>query len=620
MTKKHRDKLAGMLAGFFRQPPRMTASEWACRSFVLSANEGRGQGPFSLHGREYLREVIDGFSDPFVEDVAVCFGTQIGKTASIQAGVAFLVANDPCGILWVLPNREEARNFSRERWLNNLRATPSLRSMIPTGSKRYDFATSSQQVGGSLINFAGSNAPAGLAGRPKRVVVLDEMEKFPSETRGGEAGSINLACQRTKDAAFPKRIRTSSPAAIDGPGWTELMRGDLRRWHAPCPGCGKMVILAWSKDSTELPITGAEAWAKWDEDARGADGRWDLERVERSARVECSCGFAIREEHKTAMNRAGEWRATKPASKTWRSYHLPSWYGPSPSTTFGLMAVTFLESMSSLEGLHGWINGNAAEPWLGGAESQRRTETILEVGAGPLAERTVRILTIDCQQSSPHFYWVARDWDSAGTGASRLVEVGTCEGWEDVREAQVRLGIGDIWVGIDSGWQATRVYQECIRYGQIRPVKDAKPVHLGWLPMKGRPGDWVARDEKTKQRRLWGLASAALEGTAFSLRVLEFSGDKLWDVLQALRKPDGKHGMRWEVGCPVPEGKAGYWSMMDAKVARETANRRTGRVTREIVVQKGRQDHWLDCEIEQIAFAMMRKLLPWSLEKPKTHG
>jgi hypothetical protein len=31
----------------------------------------------------------------------------------------------------------------------------------------------------------------------------------------------------------------------------------------------------------------------------------------------------------------------------------------------------------------------------------------------------------------------------------------------------------------------------------------------------------------------------------------------------------------------------------------------------------GRADHWLDCELENLAFAMMRKLLPWSADRPK---
>lgn len=624
MTKRQRERLSRIFSAWFRPRPKITASEWACRNFVLSANEGRGQGPFSLAGREYLREIIDTFSDPWIEDVAACLGTQIGKTASIQAGVAYLVANDPCGVLWVLPNREEVRGFSGERWLNNVRATPELRALIPTGSKRFDFAKSAQQLGGSLINFAGSNAPAGLAGRPKRVVILDEMEKFPPQTRGGEAGSIALACMRTKDAAFPKRVRTSSPAMIDGPGWQELLKGDVRRRNLPCPGCQKLVVLAWSKDATELPILGNEAWVRWDAEAKRESGTWDLDRVDRSTRFECPfCGHHIREESKTVLDRSGVWVPTQPAPKTWRSYHLPSWYAPSPSTRFGLMAVGFLQAKSSLEGLHGWINGNAAEPWTGHAESTRRTEIILTSDAPPVAAETVRIMTVDCQQTSPHFYWVARDWDAKGSGASRLVEAGHCEGWEDLREIQLRLAVGDIWLGIDSGWQATRVYQECLRWGELRRVPGAKPINIGWLPMKGRPGDWVAKDPKTKQRRLWGLASAALENSTVDLRVLEFSGDQMWQILHQLRKPDGTHGIRWEVGCAVPEGKNGYWSQLDSKFQFEQQNRRTGRVVTEIRRHKGRQDHWLDCELEQLAFASMRKLLPWSanqIQNGRTHN
>jgi ribosomal protein S27AE len=617
MTTRNTSWLIESVSSWFRDVPRVTASQWACQSFTLSANEGRGQGPFSLHGRQYLREIIDGFSDPYIEDIAACLGTQIGKTASIQAGVAYLVANDPCGILWVLPTTNDSRNFSAERWMRNVMASPELRKLVPTGAKRFDFAKANQQLGGTHIAFAGSNSPSGLAGRPRRVVILDEMEKFPTETRGGEAGSINLACQRTKDAAFPKRIRTSSPAMIDGPGWSELMKGDVRRRYVPCPGCGRFVILAWSKDHTELRITGDEAWMVWDKEARSEDGRWDYDRVERSARFECpGCGHHIREEHKLGLDAKGEWRPTQPAPKTWRSYHLPSWYAPSPSTTFGLMAVSFLQSLHGLEGLHGWLNGNAAEPWTNQSGGGARVEVITTAADAPVAGETVRILTVDCQQTSPHFYWAARDWAKDGAGHSRLVEAGTCESWEDLRGTQVRLEVGDNWVGIDSGWQATRVYQECLRWGSIKAIPGRLPVHLGWLPMKGREGAWSSKD-KDGNRKLWGLGSAALERKVVDLKILEFSGDQVWTVLEALRRRQGQHGIRWEAVDSVPDGRNGYWSQMDAKHSVEVQNRRTGRAHIEIHKHKGKQDHWLDCELEQIAFAMMRKLLPWSYEK---HG
>ena len=67
----------------------------------------------------------------------------------------------------------------------------------------------------------------------------------------------------------------------------------------------------------------------------------------------------------------------------------------------------------------------------------------------------------------------------------------------------------------------------------------------------------------------------------------------------------------------MPEGKNGYWSQMDSKFIKESQNRRTGRTITEIMRHKGKQDHWLDCELEQLAFAVMRKLLPWSADRPK---
>jgi len=119
-----------------------------------------------------------------------------------------------------------------------------------------------------------SNSPAALASIPARVVILDEVDKF-NEGGRKEADAVNLAEQRTKTFSNPKRIKTSTPTLSDGLIWQEFAKTDQRRRFMPCPHCGKLVLFAWSKAFTVFPLTGNEAFIKWDSKARRPkDNSW----------------------------------------------------------------------------------------------------------------------------------------------------------------------------------------------------------------------------------------------------------------------------------------------------------------------------------------------------------
>lgn len=598
-----------MILDWFRPVPTITASRWAEENLVIPPPQTQRPGLFSFAGCEYSREWVDFFSDPFLTDVTIVSGSQSGKTTALQAGLAYIVANSPSPCLWVAPSRDLVRSFSRTRWQPIVRSTPALASMIPTGAKRHDFASDEQQLGGSTLNFVGANSPSQLASRPVRVCVLDETDKFPSNPKG-EADAANLADQRTKAMAMAKRIKTSTPTTSDGLVWQHFLLGDQRRFHVPCPHCSKPVVLAWSAAFQTMPKAGCEAWIKWDTEAKREDGSWDYDRVFGSARCECPhCGGHVTESDKTRIKRAGQWIATSRAPSNQRSYHLPSLYASSPETTLGALAVRFLKEKASLMGLQGFVNGNLAEPWESQDTRAERTEIIISDAGNQLPGTPVRVLTVDCQQTSPHFYAVARDWTDGGH--SRLVWAGTVDDWEALRDEQMRLGVEDRRVVIDSGWNTLTVYAECLRWGKRAPGQmGQKPVSIGWTPAKGREGEATWKD-KAKLPRIYGLGWAAMTDQTARLPLIEFASDSAMDVLASLRsgKADS-HGIRWEVDATAAHEE--YWRQLDAKrkVAAYTA--RTGKVKYEWRKRsKHYPDHYLDCEIMQVIAAMIHVKLVW---------
>jgi len=552
---------------------------------------------------------------PTVQDVVLCFGSQSGKTTIFMGGAAWCACCDACAILWAMPSVELMRSFSETRWQPILRASPEMSARIPTGRDRHAFKTAQQVLGGGAqINFIGSNSPGNLASRPARRVILDEIDKF-DEGGGGEADAVNLAEQRTKSFSYPQRWKSSTPTLSDGLIWQEFKKGDQRRYMMPCPRCSKDVLFCWSKEMTVFDLTGNEAFVGWDKESKRPDGSWDFAMVFRTAHAVCPhCAGKIMDGEKTKMVRAGRWVPQAASPSTFRSYHLPSLYASTPQTSFGALAVKFLQAKRSLQGLQGFINGDLAEPWENQDSRSARVEIVLRGHEldKPVGDKPIRLLACDVQFTSPHFYLTSRDW---APNVSRLGEAFTCETFEDVRAHQIRLGVQDNHVGIDCNDQTEAVYDACSRWGKrVRGPQGA--MHVGWLPMRGRDKDARWKDAKTGKTMLCGLEDCALAHKHFTLKRLEFSGPMILDIIARLRA-GAVNGIRWELteGAATDE----YFRHIDAKVKKAKSVGRTGKIVHEWCKRSERwPDHWLDCEIEQIALALFLRILPWGQEFEKT--
>lgn len=604
-----------------------TPTEWALRNFEF--DEPDNHGPFRLSGNEYVADVLNDFAKTEVSDVALVWGSQTKKTGTLMAGLAWCIINDPCAMLWAMPNTDLAEKFSQQRLQPAFRVTDPVNQLIPKGAARHRFKTLSMMVGGSILNLIGTHSPANLASMPCRRVFGDELDKF-NEGGAKEADAVGLLDQRTKDQVNPQRWKTSTPTITDGAIWQEYLKGDQRRYFMPCPFCGKHVLLAWSKAYTVLPLEGCEAWVAWDQAAKMKSGDWDYDRVKLSAHAVCPhCQGKIGNEHKTAMVRAGEWRATKKnASSNFASRHLSSLYSTSTETTFGVLAVKFLKHKRSFQGLQNFINGDLAEPWENQENAHARIELVSEPDAPPLPA-SITLLTADHQALAPYFWVTAREWDTAGN--SRLRGVYTCDDWDTLRRIQLAFAIEDRHVTVDSRHNPDSVREQCLRYGRVVPIGHGNSIHVGWTPWDGQPEKWRTKNKLTGQVAAVGLSEQPVplaRRIPYNLHSLMFAGDFWLSLLARLRKGvEQAGGIRWEVATfPVGPAVDGalhvnaetYWRHMDAK--RYVPRPAGRRVVFEWSLRSSRwPDHILDTEITQLAWASFHGRLPLTPEDKK-HG
>lgn len=603
MNKEQLQDLRQILLSALAPLPSGSVSDWCAANVTIPPPQTQEPGPMLFDGREYLLDVLQDFADPTVTDSVSCFGSQSGKTTALMGGVAWSIVNDPTGILWVMPSMGLAQSFSETRWQPMVLASDVLEALVPRGVRRHDFKKTQQQLGSSIVNFIGSNSPSNLASRPARLVILDEVDKFDEGGRG-EADAVNLAEQRTKSFSNPKRIKTSTPTLDCGLIWQEFLKGSQERYQVPCPHCSKFVVLCWSKSFTVFKLTGNEAFVQWDKEARLDDGGWDLERVERSAHCVCPfCGGEIEDGHKTRMVRDGRWVATNAsAAVSFRSRHLPSLYASSPETSFGKLAVKFLQAKRSLMGLQGFINGDLAEPYVSQDTVGQRTELVrasidATVEAKPL-------MTVDCQAVAPYFWYVVRSW--CGNGSSTAIDAGSLDTFEEVRAKQLEHGVDDCGVMVDSGYGArsdSEVYRHCASFGEILQQAAGRAIHLGWMPSKGFSSRKRWKDPNTGlmlpyiARAIDPFVGTAQQGLV-EMALLEYAGDAYKDILQELRKP----GQMWAVLQSVSTEE--YWRHMEGEMKKAVFNRTNGRTTHQWVTRsKTWPNHMFDCEVMQVALA-----------------
>jgi len=194
---------------------------------------------------------------------------------------------------------------------------------------------------GGHITAAGANSPASLASRPVRIVLFDEVDRFPPSA-GTEGDPVKLATKRTQAVWNRKIIHTSTPT-VKGVSRIEAlwMESNRQKYFVPCPHCGVYQILLW-------------AGVKWDK----TNGKDDLNTVH----YECSsCKQKIFESDKYGMIQKGGWRSENPEVKRHAGFFINELY--SPWSTWRTVVENFLEAKKRPETLRVWINTTLGETW-----------------------------------------------------------------------------------------------------------------------------------------------------------------------------------------------------------------------------------------------------------------
>ena len=451
-----------------RPPPRLTVSQWADTYRQLSSESSAEPGRWSTARAEFQRGILDAMSDPTVEEAWVKKSAQVGWTEIINNTVGYYIHQDPAPILVLQPTVEMAETWSKDRLEPMARDTPVIRVVLGEAKSRDSKQTVLQKTfPGGRLTAVGANSPASLASRPIRIILCDEVNRYPPSA-GREGDPIKLGHKRSTTFWNRKLLCGSTPTIK---GRSRITAGfeasDQRFFFVPCPHCDVRQVLEWKN-------------VRW----TGDDAS--------TAAIHCTgCGVGWTDAERNQAVSRGEWRATKPFRGI-AGFHICELY--SPWSTIERVVAAFIEARGNPHLLKVWTNTVLGEDFEEAGEApewERLFERREDVQAGLVPDGAV-VLTagIDNQAAPARLEWAVWAW---GPGFERwLVDAGVIPGdpaavetWDAMaavldrdwpREEGGTLRIAK--VGVDTGGQHTQGV-----YTQLRRLRDGRLV-----PLKGRSG------------------------------------------------------------------------------------------------------------------------------------
>ncbi len=281
------------LADSLAPPLRQTVSEWADQNRRLSSEASAERGGWRTGRAPYQQAVMDAFSpySPY-ERIVVISSSQIGKTETLLNFAGYIIDRDPGPVLVVQPRVEDGKSWSKDRLAPMLRDTPCLRGKVSDVRARdANNTTLHKRFPGGHITIAGANSAAGLAARPIRYALLDEVDRYPASA-GAEGDPMSLPIKRTATFRNRKIVMVSSPT-VKGASRVEAawLKSNRQSYWVPCPDCGHFQILRWP--NLEWP----------DADLAAAAYRCE------------HCAALIPGYRKSWMLARGEWRPINPKAK-----------------------------------------------------------------------------------------------------------------------------------------------------------------------------------------------------------------------------------------------------------------------------------------------------------------
>ena len=477
--------LARLRGEHWAAPPRLLISEWAGQARYLSPEASAEPGLWNNARAPHLIAPMDVLS-PYheAERVVCCFSSQSGKSEALLNFIGYIIDLDPGPILCIQPNvTPMGEAFSKDRVSTMLRDSPSLAEKIGKVKGRNSAQTITyKRFPGGHLTIAGANSPAGLASRPIRYLVCDELDRW-EVTKEGDPLTLARKRQTTFRARRnAKELVVSSPTYADIGISAEYARCDQQfEWHLGCLHCDghqlpKLKHFRWENDDPATVVYACE---------------------------HCGAVHSLQQADKVKLT--GRWVQTKDGPARSVGFYFNQW--ASPFARWDDTVAEWLSAKGDPARKQAVVNTAFAEPWEGEgekAEPHALMQRMEDYGAE--VPDTVSRLTMGVDVQGDRLEAEVVGWGTNRESWSIAYQVlpgepTSQEVWDDLREliqtpftradgTTLKIAV----TCIDSGAYTQHVYEAISRY-RDRYV----------IPIKGAPGmtrEEIDRDWRAFRKRM----------------------------------------------------------------------------------------------------------------------
>ena len=552
-------------------------------------------GPFRIESTPYLAEILRSLTDPEVEYVVVMAPVQSGKSMVLELWSAFVPARQPGPMLMLQDVDMNAQDWQKTRLRPLWDNTPSTRSKI-SQSERSTWHTTQFERNTTWV--LGAENIRNLQRRSIRFLGCDEVWQY-------KKGHAKEALARLTAFKWQSKAAFVSQGGLEDDDITDLYNGtDRGRLTFECVKCNFRQPWDWAQ--IVLP-----------QEAKEPDG-WNLDKVRSNTQYKCkNCDHHYKDRNavRQELNKSLKYLPQNPsAPKGRRGFNYPalcvSW-----GLSWGDLAVEWIDAKEELDDtgdttkMREFTQKRLALPWSeapddNSVEIESSSYIMADIWPdeaamfeGKITEppftddmmksktfARLRFMSVDVQRKG--FYCVTRAWSAFGH--SRLVNWTYVENWNDVRAEQIRQGVADLFVFVDSGDgpNTDEVYRMC--------------ANFNWNATKGSGSDnfpWRVNTPYGVKAAFRPYARAkVIQVGSKSCRLYLFSNLVLKDTLARLRKR-GHHTYASDAGDE-------YKKQMMSELRTRTDKGKP------IWVQIGdKANHLWDCEVMNILPALMAKLV-----------
>lgn len=553
-----------------RPPARLAPSDWASNRVVIAD----GLTPkYHVGNAPWQREPLNALGDAEAKEIVFLAPIGTGKTTFMEAGLCYLIAEDPGPTLLVGQTDDDLKDWAETRMDYAIRNTPEIAALLP--EDRHKKRKMQILFPHMSLFLTGANL-SGLQSKSMRRVFCDEAWQY-------RPGMINEARGRLHDR-WNRQFFIMSQAGVKGDDLDKAWQNtDQREFMFPCPDCGTIQPWRWSNVVINL-----------DEEA-------DLLDRARSAHLKCenpectwTCGDNAQK--RRALAEAASYQPTATGLPGHIGFHynvLCNWRKPLWEIALLQLEARAAVKQGNIDLLRQFIQKRLAEAWEEDLTDNREALVgngylVSEYADGRKIENEAqRFLTVDKQRD--HFWACVRAWRR--NGESMLLWYGRIETFDQVHDLSIRYGIGNKLVFIDAQYDTDQVYSACARMNWTALHGSGQKS----FPYRRQNGEVIHRPFTR-----FGEAQAASVGRA---RYAHWASDRIKDILHAHRTGQAAE---WNIPDDAPDE---WMKQIDAELKREVTNSKTNQIDyRWVRVRKN--NHAWDCEAMQIVAALMLRLIP----------